>query len=168
MKRPGMLRIRIVAAVKKLFLLAALAGAGYGGWLYYLSTRPDLPQTGADYVANQYLLALRGADYETAYLCVSTNAQQETTPAQKGDQCKEVNAAVDNWQLGAPKYPFTHTSASVPVTLYYRAPWSASEQSVMTGKLDFRLDNGEWRLVVAVPFVTAIAKQRETQHFGGG
>jgi hypothetical protein len=167
MKRPSMLQVRIVSIIKKVVLLAALAAIAGGGWMYYASTRPDLPEIGADYVAGAYLQAIQGQDYQTAYLLACTAAQQQTTPGQVGDLCKEIYAGIDTWQFGAPKYLFTHTSASVPVRLSYRAPWSPGEQSVMNGKLDFKLENGEWRLVVAVPFATAIMKQREDQHFGG-
>jgi hypothetical protein len=167
MHRRGIWTMRILSALKKLFLLAALAALGYGGYVYYMSSRPALPDVGADWVAFQYLTALRNHDYETAYLLASASAQSHTSPATMGEQCKEVYSSIDDWQLGGARYGFTHTSASVPVTLRYRAAWSPQEASQMAGNLDFTLETGQWRLVVAVPFATAIMKQRDEQHFGG-
>jgi len=167
MQRRGIWRIRIVSALKKLFLLAALAALGYGGYLYYMSTRPPLPEVGADWVAQQYLLCLQTQDYQNAYLLASEGAQGQTNPGMMAETCKEVYSAIDGWEFGSPQYAFTHASASVPVTLRYRPAWSPQDTSTMEGKMDFKLEDGEWRLVVAVPFATAIMKQRDEQHFAG-
>jgi hypothetical protein len=167
MRRHGIWTMRILSALRKLFLLAALAALAYGGYVYYMSSRPALPDVGADWVAYQYLTALRNRDYETAYLLASASAQSQTSPATMGEQCKEIYSSIDGWQLDSAKYGFTHTSASVPVTLRYRTAWSPQETSQMVGNLDFKLETGQWRLVVAVPFATAIMKQRDEQHFAG-
>jgi len=167
MHRRGIWLLRIVSVLKKLFLIAALIAAGYGGYRYYMNSRPPLPETGADWVAYQYLVSLKSGNYEAAYMLTSSAAQSQTTPAMMSETCKEVYSAIDSWQLAPAKYPFTHRSASVPVMLRYRPAWSAQEVSVMQGNIDFKLENGDWRLVVAVPFATAIMKQRDEQHFAG-
>jgi len=166
MHRQGIWTMRILTALKKLLVLAVLAGLGYGGYKHYLNSRHALPEIGADVVAFQYLTALKTQNYEAAYLLASAGAQADTNPGAMGETCKEIYSSIDAWQLGQPKYPFTHTSASVPVMLHYRAAWSPQDTSVMKGNLDFKLENGQWRLVVAVPFAIAIMKQREEQHFG--
>ncbi|MGQ9732194.1 MAG: hypothetical protein ACUVX8_13105 [Candidatus Zipacnadales bacterium] len=166
MRRPSIWQIRIVAIFKKALFLAALGGIAYGGYLFYLTYRPDLPETGAEWVAQEYLLALRVGDYERAYLLVSAAGQARSSPAQMQQICREVYASIDNWQLGSPHYRFTHTFASVPVTLYYRATWSPETVSVIRGNLNFKLDGGEWRLVHPTPFINAIRQQREEQHLG--
>ncbi|MBM3499315.1 MAG: hypothetical protein FJX74_11670 [Armatimonadetes bacterium] len=167
MQRRGIRTLRIVSILKKVGLLAALGAVGYGGYLYYLSSRPALPEVGADWVAQQYLLCLQTKDYQDAYLLASESAQGQTNPGMMAETCKEVYSAIDGWQFGVPKYAFTHASASVPVTLRYRPAWSPQDTSSMDGAMDFKLENGEWRLVVAVPFATAIMKQRDEQHFAG-
>lgn len=166
MKRPRIWWLRTVVLFKRLFLLGALAAAIYGGYEYFLLSRPDLPQVGAEWVAYQYLRALQAHNYEAAYMLVSRSAQSETSPAQMAQACGQIYSSIDGWQLGTAKYRFTHTSATVPVMLRYRAAWSPNEVSVMSGNLDFKLDMGEWRLVVAIPFATAIMKQRDEQLFG--
>jgi hypothetical protein len=167
MQRRGIWSLRIAAIVKKIVFVAALAALGFGGFLYYKSTRPALPETGADWVAQQYLQCLQMQDYQTAYALASRGAQEQTTPGQMQETCKEVYSSIDGWEFGPPKYAFTHASARVPVRLAYRAAWSAQETSTMEGNLDFKLENGEWRLVAAVPFATAIMKQRDEQHMAG-
>lgn len=168
MTRPHIWWLRITAWLKKLFVLGAVCVAVYGGYRYYLLSRPDLPQIGADWVAYQYLRALQTGNYETAYMLITRSAQSQTTPAQMAQAYAQIYASIDGWELGKATYRFTHTSASVPVMLRYRPAWSPSEVMVMSGKLDFKLDMGEWRLTVAVPFATAIMRQRDEQLFGGG
>jgi hypothetical protein len=167
MHRRGIGTMRVLSALKKLFLLAALGALGYGGYVYYMTSRPALPDIGADWVAYQYLTALRKHDYQTAYRLASASARSQTSPATMSEECNEIYAGIDGWEFGRAKYGFTHTWASVPVTLQYRAAWSPQEASQMAGNLNFKLEDGEWRLVVAVPFATAIMKQRDEQHFAG-
>jgi len=167
MQRRGIWTLRIVSALKTLFLLAAVAAAGYGGYRYYMSSRPALPEVGAEWVAQQYLMCLRAHDYQGAYMLASESAQSQTNPGMMSETCKEIYSSIDGWQFGPPKYAFTRTSASVPVILQYRAAWSPQDASTMRGNLDLKLEDGEWRLVVAVPFATAIMKQRDEQHFAG-
>lgn len=153
--------------VKKAVLLAVLAAVGYGVYLYLLSRRPPLPERGAEFEAGFYLLALRNRNYETAYAFASREAKTKTTPTEIANACNEVYAQIDGWQLGRPRYSMTHMSASVPVVVYYRPSWASDSPRTMKGKLNFRLEDGSWRLIVALPFVTAIMKQRDEQHFGG-
>jgi len=167
MHRRGIWTLRIVSILKKLFLIAALLAAAYGGFVYYMSSRPDLPEIGADWVAGQYLTALRSGNYEAAFMLASSGAQSQTTPGMMSETCKEVYYGIDSWQFAPVKYSFTHRAASVPVVLRYRPAWSPQDSLVMQGNIDFKLEDGEWRLAVAVPFATAIMKQRDEQHFAG-
>jgi len=167
MKKRAIGQLRAVALVKRLLLVAAAVAAAYGGYLYYMTSRPALPETGAEYRAGQYLAALQAGDYATAYRLASSAAQSETSPAQMGGICREIYSSIDWWQFEQPKYRFTHRSASVPVTLYYGSAWAPQDVATMRGNLDFKLEDGEWRLVVAVPFATAIMKQRDEQRAGG-
>ncbi|MBM3474303.1 MAG: hypothetical protein FJX75_13620 [Armatimonadetes bacterium] len=167
MQRRGIWTLRIVSILKKVFLIAALLAAGYGGYRYYMLSRPALPDTGADWVAYQYLVWIQQANYEAAYMLASSDAQSQSNPGMMSETCKEVYSAIDSWELGPPKYRFTHRSASVPVMLRYRPAWSVQEVQVMQGNIDFKLEKGDWRLVAAVPFATAIMKQRDEQHFAG-
>ena len=162
-----MLPPSLAAFVKKVILLVVLAAVGYGVYLYLLQKRPPLPERGAELEAMYYLSALRNRDYQTAYAFASREAQSKTTPQAMANASNEVYASLDQWQLGRPKYSITHMSASVPVILYYRPSWAPEDSLTMRGKLNFRLEDGSWRLIVALPFVTAIMKQREEQHFGG-
>jgi len=159
--------MRIAAILKKAFLVVALGAMGYGGYRHYLTSRPDLPETRAEAIAQQYLMCLQPQDSQNAYRLASEAAQSQTNPGMMSETCKQIYSSIVGWQFGPPKYPFTHTSASVPVILRYRAAWSPQDTSTMQGNLDFKLENGEWRLVVAVPFATAIMKQRDEQHFAG-
>ena len=117
-------------------------------------------------VAHSYLTALSTGNYEGAYRLASAAAQSRTSAAEMAKVCREVYASIDGWRFGQPSYSPTHASASVPVTLYYRPNWASDDQLNLRGSLDFKLEGGEWRLVVALPFVTAIMKGRDTQHFG--
>jgi hypothetical protein len=167
MQRRGIWTLRITSVLKKVLLIAALLGIGYGGFRYYMLSRPSLPETGADWIAQQYLVSLQQGNYEAAYMLTSSDAQSQTNPGMMSETCKEVYSGIDSWQLAPVKYSFTHRSASVPVILHYRPAWSAQEPQVMQGNIDFKLEKGDWRLVVAVPFATAIMKQRDEQHFAG-
>ena len=163
----GGLRPTHVALLKRLFTLAVLAALAYGGYRFYMGRRPALPGRGADYVAYDYLVALRSQDYNTAYSLATTSAQAATNPQKMADTCRETYASIDDWTIQPPKYAPTHLSASVPVTLVYRAAWAPDDQQRLNGQLDFDLDKGNWRLRVAVPFISAVRQQRPQQHIGG-
>jgi hypothetical protein len=168
MRRSGGLRPSHVYLLKRLILLAVVVAAAYIAYRTYLARRPPLPQVGAEQVAQAYLTALQSGDFVTALSCVSAAGQSGTNALQMGDQAHNVYASVDNWTLAKPTYAPTHLSASVPVVIYYKAAWAPEDQAQITGNLDFDLEDGNWRLRVALPFITAITKQREEQHFGGG
>ena len=167
MSRRELLRPTHAAFLKKAVGLLVLVVLGYAGYCYLLMRRPPLPERGADIEAFQYLLMLRSHNYPAAYAFASQTAQTKTTPTDMANTCGQVYTAIDGWQLGQPKYSITHMSASVPVVLRYRPAWAIEEPQTLRGKRNFRLENGSWRLIVALPFVTAILKQREDQHFGG-
>jgi hypothetical protein len=167
MDRPRGLRPSHVLLLKRLIALAVLAALGYAGYHFILARRQPLPERGADTVAYDYLVALQRSDCQTAYSLAGASAQAATSPKQMSDTCREVYASIDSWTLGTPKYAETHLSASVPVVLYYRAAWAAEDQQHIQGNFDFHLERGSWRLVTALPFVTAITKQRQDQHMGG-
>ncbi len=167
MSRREILSPSCAAMIKKAVLLLVLAAAGYGVYLYLLARRPALPERSAELQAFAYLTALRNRDYQTAYAFASTEARAKITPTEMANACNEVYAQIDGWQFGRPRYSITHLSASVPVVIYYRPSWAPETPQTMKGKLNFRLEDGSWRLIVALPFVTAIMKQRDEQHFGG-
>jgi len=167
MKRRRGLRPTIMLLVKRVIILAALIVAGHFAYRQLLARRPPLPDRGAEWVAQNYLTALQQQEYPSAYALATSDAQTRTTPSQMAETCKEVYAAIDNWTIAMPKYLPTHLSASVPVTLYYRAAWAPDDARQIRGSLDFKNEDGEWRLAVALPFITAIQKQRDEQHMGG-
>jgi hypothetical protein len=167
MKRRRGLRPTIVLLIKRVIVLAVLVVAGHFAYRQLLARRPALPDRGAEWVAQDYLTALQREDYPSAYALATSDAQTRTTPSEMAETCREVYASIDNWTIATPKYPPTHFSAWVPVTLYYRAAWAPDEARQIQGNLDLKLEDGQWRLNAALPFITAIRNQREQQHMGG-
>ncbi len=167
MNRSLGLRPTHVWLIKRTILLAVVALAGYTGYRVLLARRPALPERGAEWVAYDYLTALQRADCDTAYSLVAPSGQAATSPKEMSETCRGVYASIDNWQFGQAQYAPTHLTASVPVVLYYHAAWATDEPQQVRGNINFKLEQGNWRLVVALPFVTAIAKLRQDQHMGG-
>jgi len=161
-----LLRPTHVALIKKIVVLVIVAVLAYAGYKYALGRRPPLPDIGAYMVANQYLWALQSGNYQTAYYIVCTEAEGETSPEAMGQVCVEVYRSIDGWEFGEVKYAPTHLSASVPTTLHYHATWMPEDALKVVGEMGFKLEDGEWRLIAALPFVRAIRKGREAQRLG--